>query len=194
MQDLIQFFQTVDISIIMLWIFLVAIGLMPGHNDILLSLLVFNKEKFDISLYKIFFVFFIAEALAEIILFFVFQKYGTKALESKFVQKRFRPEKQQEIRHTLNKNPFWVVLILRLTPLFRAYFFMVAASFNLRTKHFFKYYFIILAIYLSFWISFYHFGGQFIQAYFSNTYITYAIMLLVWFISIKIALKFSAKK
>ena len=193
MENFIQFFQSVDLIIIMGFVCLVAMGLLPGHNDVFLSLLVFNKENLNLSLGKIFFIFFISEALAEIILFFVFQKYGEKILKTKMVQKRFSIDKQKKMRARLNQNPFWVVLILRLTPLLRAYFLIIAASFNITTKSFFKYYFFILAGYLAFWISFYHFGGQLIQAYFSNTYITYAVMLLIWFGSIKIALKFSSK-
>ncbi len=197
-ETILGFLSSLDLTMLYsglgVYIFLTAMGLAPNHNDIFLSVLIFQRDRLGLSVGGIFLLFFIAEGLGETISFLVCKKYGHKLLNSKFVLKKFPKDKQDNARKIMDKNPFWVVLLLRFMPIGRPYFIMIAACFNIGAKSFFKYYYIVLASYLAFWSAFYFYGGKLIEKYFQEgTIVPYIIMILIWLVCVSLAYKFAAK-
>jgi len=175
------------VFIISAMIFLTAMGVFPGHNDIFLILLVISRQNLDLSLIQVFFIFVINVALAESIVFFIGSKFGHIILESKFILKKFPKPYQELVSREFNKKPYFVTLLIRFTPVLRGVLVLFLSSFKISPIRFFKHYIYILPLYAISLMSLFYFSENFISK--DNNlikYSTYLILALSWLTLVKI--------
>ncbi len=168
-------------------IFLTALAIFPGHNDIFLILLILSRKTLDLNLIQIFCIFVFSVAFAETILFFIGSKYGHKILESKFILKKFPRPYQELISREFNSKPYFVTLLVRFTPVLRGLIVLFLSSFKISPVKFFKHYIYILPLYAISLISLFSLSEKFVDA--NNNFIkysTYAVLAVFWLALVKI--------
>jgi membrane protein DedA with SNARE-associated domain len=148
MDMILNFIQSVDPVYfgLALWamVCLTAMALVPGHNDLLLILIVGNIDQFSITKTELFLIFFTAVFIGENLVFLVGKKLGGRVLELKLVKKKINFEIVEKLKNAINDNLLKVLSAHRLSPFLRPQLMLIISALDIRSKDFLKLYFLPL--------------------------------------------------
>lgn len=129
--------------------FVVSIGIVPSTTDLLLIFTGIFSQVGLLALEIALPIVAIVILLGESIVFHLGHHIGPRALDFNFVKKKLTQQKQEKIKHAIHENETKSLLMLRLTPVYKATSLFCVSCLGLRKKGYLSKYLIITIIYVA---------------------------------------------
>jgi len=156
------------LSTIAVLIFLTCLGVVPNNNDLVLVAASLIAKLKMIPLYALLGTIAGTWVLGETTMYLLGRWVGRKFIRWNFIQKRISPATWIRLEELINQRPAPLFLLLRITPIFRAYLMVGLGSIGMRPKVFFRYHPWILIAYVSVLGSVFYHLGEVIQVRFNE--------------------------
>jgi membrane protein DedA with SNARE-associated domain len=155
------------LSTIAVLIFLTCMGVLPNNNDLVLVAATLIAKLKMIALFPVLITIGLTWVAGETTMYLLGRWFGRRIIQWGFIQKRISAETWVKLESLINEKPLPLFLLLRITPIFRAYLMVGLGSLGMRPQVFFRLHPWILLTYVFVLGTLFYNVGDVIQDHFS---------------------------